>query len=380
MIASVVITARPSYARVQSVIQALHTRGVTCDLVVAGAALLERYGRVVDVIRTHYPYAPRTELFTTYEGATHQTTAKETGALLTECASHFARVKPEVVIVHADRHEVLAPAMAAAYQHIPLVHLQAGERSGSIDDKVRDAITALSDLQCCSTLKSADRVKAMLGDKACIALTGCPSIDLAAGARTEDPVTLDELGGAGDPIDLAAPFIVMVQHADTYSPSNVFDLMSTLQACDASGYQTVVLWPGQDADAEAMAKAIRVFRSTVPMHTVRNLPPHRFLRLLTQAKCLVGNSSVGIRECAYLGVPVVNIGNRQAHRERAGNVLDVPLFDIRVIQHAITHQAQRAFTGSPLYGVNGAGDMVADAVVQTILGARAAATPKTAVA
>src|SRR3990167_9276545 len=85
--------------------------------------------------------------------------------------------------------------------------------------------------------------------------------------------------------------------------------------------QPVVFWPGEDAGADAMSKVIRM---KPWLHTVRSLPPSRFLRLLTQAGCLVGNSSAGIRECSYLGVPVVNIGTRQQGRERGPNVVDVP--------------------------------------------------------
>jgi UDP-hydrolysing UDP-N-acetyl-D-glucosamine 2-epimerase len=370
MTVSVVITARPSYARVKTAIQALHTRDVDVNIVCAASTLLDRYGRVADVIKKDFR-CEVTELWSTYEGATRETSAKETGTLLSECASHFARVKPDAAVVIADRHEVLAPAMAAAYQHIPLVHLQGGEHSGSIDNRVRHAITQLADAHCVATLDAQDYVKRILPG-ATVWLTGCPSIDLAGGIDQDDCVTLEELGGRGDPMDLSQPFLVVLQHTDTRVESNAFDMLSTLTACEASGYPTICFWPGEDADADSVSKQMRTFNPAIPFRTVRNLPPERFLKLLTQASCLVGNSSVGIRECAFLGVPVVNIGLRQERRERASNVLDIPTFDVRAIQFAIAQHATRTFASSPLYGLPGSGDLVAHAITQTVLTHRAA--------
>ena len=121
-------------------------------------------------------------------------------------------------------------------------------------------------------------------------------------------------------------------------------------ALEAVGLPAVVFWPGNEAGMGATSKAIRMSRGRFPLRTVRNLPPARFLRLLTQAACLVGNSSVGIRECSYLGVPVVNIGDRQIHRERAQNVLDTDLF-IPEINSAIRWQvAHGQYPPSSLYG------------------------------
>ena len=374
---AVVITARPSYSRVKSVIEALHTRDVDVNIVCCASTLLERYGRVVDVIRKDFR-AEITELWSTYEGTTRETSAKETGVLVSECASHFARTRPEAVVVVADRHEVLAPAIAASYQHLPLVHLQGGERSGSIDDKVRYAITQLADAHCVATIQALDTVRAIRPDSQ-VWLTGCPSIDLCARLDEDDPVTLDELGGHGDPIELSQPFLLVLQHSDTRVDSNGLDMLATLAACEESRYPTVCLWPGEDADADQASKAIRSFLPSIPFHTVRNVPPRRFLKLLTQAACLVGNSSVGIRECAFLGVPVVNIGQRQEMRERAANVMDVPSFDVRVIQHAIKIQAAHRYGSSSLYGLLGAGLLCADAIIQTVLSTRALAQRKVSV-
>jgi hypothetical protein len=119
----------------------------------------------------------------------------------------------------------------------------------------------------------------------------------------------------------------------------------------------IALWPGQDAGADGVSKALR--EQQWWLHTVRNLPPNRFLRLLTQASVLVGNSSAGIRECAYLGVPVVDIGTRQRNRERGKNVLHVH-HDSGEIASAIQRQvAHGRYESSALYGDGSSGERIA---------------------
>lgn len=354
---AVVITARPSYARIQTAITALLTRDVDVQIVACASALLERYGRVVDLMRADYPTVPITEVYSTYEGATLITSAKETGALATELASVLPRLAPDRVLVIADRHEVLAAAQAAAYLHLPLVHVQGGERSGSIDDKCRDAITQLADIHLVATERAKYRVYGLTGSFA-VHQVGCPSVDLAHRALNDAPVQFEELGGAGAAVDLARPFVVILQHPDTRSAGcATAEMTLTLQAAFDVQTQIIVFWPGEDAGAEGMAKVIR---TTTGIHTIRHLPAKRFLKLLTQASCLIGNSSVGIRECAYLGVPVVNIGDRQHGRERARNVLDTP-HDLAAITTALRRQiAHGPYARARLYGSGDSGERIAE--------------------
>jgi UDP-hydrolysing UDP-N-acetyl-D-glucosamine 2-epimerase len=361
---AVVLTARPSWAKLQPVCAALQDEGVDVQVIACASALLERYGRVVDVVRAQ-GYDVADELFTTHEGENLVTSAKETGALLSELSPALKRLNPDAVVVCADRHEVLAAAQAAAYLHLPLVHLQGGEVTGSIDDKVRNAITQLADLHCVATQKARSRVVRMVGDADSVIWTGCPSIDQAMQARYTDPVTLEELGGSGHAVDLSKPFAVVLQHPVTSEQDAYGQMWTTLEAVKQVNLPRIVFWPGQDAGAAGMSKAIRTWIDQNPsevVHTVRSLPPQRFLRLLTQAAVLVGNSSAGIRESAYLGVPVVNIGTRQQGRERAENVRDVPHELLRIV-HAIRGQLRHGrYPSSDRYGAGDAGIRTAKAI------------------
>lgn len=361
---AVIVTARPSYAKLKTVIAALLARQVDVQMICCASALLERYGRVVDVVRRDFPQLDITEVWSTYEGANLITSAKETGALLTELCGVLSRLRPAAVLVVADRHEVLAAAQAAAYVHLPLVHIQGGERSGSIDDKIRDSITQLADWHCVSTEKAKYRVYALTGDWSRIVNTGCPSIDLAKQAQASLPVTFDELGGSGPRMDLANSFLMVLQHSVTDEADHASDQMQTaLEAIGEIPLPRIVFWPGEDAGQEAVAKAIRIWKDQRPdlsIHTVRSLPPARFLRLLMQCACLVGNSSAGIREGSYLGVPVVNIGTRQTGRERGPNVIDSP-HDVGKIVASIERQiAHGVYPSSSLYGQGDAGERIAE--------------------
>lgn len=346
----VAITARPSYARVRSVLAALHARpDVELQVIAAASALVTRYGRVVDVIRADgFPVVA--EIPSVIDEDTLPNSAASTGLLLTQMAGILASLKPDVVVTIADRHETLATAIAASYQHIPLCHIQGGEVSGSIDDKVRNAVTQLADLHCVATSAAEDNVLRMKGIdpednlvlrkswEAGIRVTGCPSIDLAAEAK--------RLGPTGD------GRIVVLQHAVT-GEDNAAHMRETIEALQ--GLDPLYFWPGEDAGGQEMAKVLRL----AGLKPIRNMPPVDFLRTLLGSACLVGNSSVGIRECSYLGVPVVNLGTRQAGRERAHNVQDRP-HDAAAIRGAIKMQAQGIlYTPSTLYGDGHAGERIA---------------------
>ena len=336
------LTARPSYAKIQTVLEALAVLPVEVQLVVAGPALLERYGGVA----AQLPCPVTETVYSVIDGSAPETDAMETGLLGLRLASTFARLKPDVVLVVADRHEVLGVAMAAAYQGIPLAHLQGGEHSGGIDDKVRDAVSMLADLHLPATLAAASRLEYM-GVRGEIHRTGCPSIDLCAGVPYHDWWTV-------------RPTIVM-QHP-VLGEDAAGQIEETIAAIEQVHPEHVLwFWPGEDAGCAKTAKRLRLYHEHLKPANVtfkRHFPPQKFLDLLANAECLVGNSSCGIREASYLGTPVVNVGTRQRGRERATNVADVPP-DRREIAAAWHAQRGQRYPSSTLYGDGTAGAQVA---------------------
>jgi UDP-hydrolysing UDP-N-acetyl-D-glucosamine 2-epimerase len=335
------------------------------QLVVGASALLERYGPVVDVIRAD-GFEPDAVVYMVVEGENLVTTAKSTGHGVVELATIFDNLRPDVVVSVADRYETLATAIAAAYQNIPVAHVQGGEVTGSIDEKVRHAVTKLADLHLVATPGARERVIRMGEVPGSVHVTGCPSIDLAARVQGNGGASFDPFqryGGVGDRFDPKEGYLVVMQHPVTTEYGDALDQIGeTLEAVKALDVPTFWFWPNVDAGSDRISKAIRHFRESrdVPhVYFFKNLGPEDFLRLLIGSRCLLGNSSVGIREGSFLGVPVVNVGSRQVGRERAGNVTDVG-HDAPAIEAAVRARFQVGrCPSSTLYGDGRAGERIA---------------------
>ncbi len=364
-----VVTARPSYSRIKTALHAMAEHpDIELQVVVGASALLGRYGDAARIIEADgFPIAAR--VFMVLEGENPAAMAKTTGIGLMELATVFGNLQPDAVVTVADRYETMSTAVAAAYMNIPLIHLQGGEVSGSIDEKVRHAVTKLADLHLVSTELAWKRVIAMGEDPAHAHVTGCPSIDLAAEVVGEPALDFDPIeryGGVGASLDLSDGYVVVLQHPVTteYELARRHAL-ETLHAVRDAGLPTLWFWPNPDAGSDGTSGAIRSFREVEQpdnMHFFKNMEPRDFLRLLINAGCLVGNSSVGIRESSYLGVPVVNIGARQDGRERGVNVVDVG-YERDGIAGAIAHQrSQGRYPSDHLYGDGRAGPRIADIV------------------
>jgi UDP-hydrolysing UDP-N-acetyl-D-glucosamine 2-epimerase len=361
-----VVTARPSYSRIKTALLAIREHPeLELQLVVAASALLDRYGNAVRVIEDDgFDVAARVQMV--LEGENLPAMAKSTGLGMLELATVFDNLRPDAVVTVADRYETLATAAAAAYMNIPLAHVQGGEITGSIDEKVRHAVTKLADLHLVSTERAGERVIRMGENPDAVHVTGCPSIDLAAGILDSPGLDFDPMvayGGVGEPVDLSGGYLVVLQHPVTteYRLAR-HHVLETLHPIRDLGLPTLWFWPNVDAGSDGTSNGIRTFREEEEpdnIHFFKNMAPADFLRLLYNAKCLVGNSSAGIRECSYLGVPVVNIGTRQAGRDRGANVLDAD-YDRTGIAGAVQDRLGRGrFPKDTLYGDGRAGERIA---------------------
>lgn len=367
----VVITARPSYSRVKTALSAIRSHpDLELQLVVAASALLDRYGAVVSQIEADgFEISSRVQML--LEGETPVAMAKTTGLGLMELATVFDNLKPEMVVTIADRYETLATAVASSYINVPLVHIQGGEVTGSIDEKVRHAITKLANVHLVATEKAAERVRRMGEQPDTIHVTGCPSIDLAAEVLQSPALDFDPFeryGGVGARFDLSRGYVVVMQHPVTTEHDLArAHVAETLRAVVDLDLPTLWFWPNPDAGSDGTSRGLRAYREThrdAPIHFFKNMAPHDFLRLIYNSKCLVGNSSVGIRESAFLGVPVVNIGSRQAGRDRGRNVIDVDYEAGAIAAAARRHIAGGRPARDDLYGDGNAGMKIADVLAR----------------
>lgn len=370
----VVVTARPSYSRIKTALKAIQNHsGLELQLVVAASALLERYGTAIQYIEDDgFEIAAR--VYMVLEGENLASMAKTTGLGLLELATVFDNLKPDIVVTIADRYETLATAIAASYMNIPIAHVQGGEVTGSIDEKVRHAVTKLSDLHFVATDKSAERVINMGEDPASVFVTGCPSIDLALEIMADPTLNFDpfrKYGGVGAPVDLSNGYLVVMQHPVTTEYELAREhVLETLYAVRDTNLPTLWFWPNVDAGSDGTSGGIRSFReqeAPTSIHFFKNMGPTDFLRLIYNSRCLIGNSSVGIRESSFLGVPVVNIGTRQAGRERASNVIDVD-YDRGQVANAIQHHMSNGrYPRNLRYGDGSAGQRIAQLLTEVPL-------------
>jgi len=340
---------------------------------VAASALLDRYGSAVKYIEED-GFKISAKVFNILEGENLTAAAKTTGIGIIELASVFDNLSPDIVVTIADRFETMATAVAASFMNIPLAHIQGGEVTGNIDEKVRHSISKLSDYHFVSSEDAYQRVLKLGENPSYIFNTGCPSIDLAVKVKNQPEMDFDLIeryGGVGGSIDIKSPYIVVMQHPVTneYKMSRKH-VEETLLAVSELNIPTFWFWPNVDAGADGTSKGIRSFRengNTDNIHFFKNMKGLDFLRLLYNSDCLIGNSSVGIRECAFLGIPVVNIGSRQNKRIRGNNVIDVN-YSKEEIKTAITSQINSPKPKfSDVYGGGDAGIKIAQTLSEVPL-------------
>lgn len=363
----VAVTARPSYSRIKSALKAIQEHpDLELQLVVAASALLDRYGSVVDYIEQD-GFDISARVFMVLEGENLAAMAKTTGLGILELSTALDNLRPDVVVSVADRFETLATAVSAAYMNVPVAHVQGGEVTGSIDEKVRHAVTKLADLHFVANERAAERVIRMGEDPAKVFVTGCPSIDLAAEVIQSSDLDFDiyqRYGGVGVQLDLSNGYLVVMQHPVTTEYQQArHQITETLFAVAEVGLPALWFWPNVDAGSDGTSRGIRAFRelhSPSNIHFFKNMSPIDFLRVLYNSKGIVGNSSVAIRECAFLGVPAVNIGSRQNGRDRGKNVIDVDYRRDDIVEAIRYHLQNGRAEPDHLYGDGQAGKRIAE--------------------
>ncbi len=363
----VVIGSRANYSSIKSAMLAIRAHpALQLQLVVGASALLDRYGAVVKLIERD-GFRPDARVHMLIEGETPTTMAKSTGLGLLELPTIFEQLQPDVVLTVGDRFETMATTLAAAYMNLPIAHTMGGEVSGTIDESIRHAVTKFAHLHFPASREARERIIRLGERPEDVHLVGCPRIDLVAEILRASERLNDSIFdlGVGDKIDLNQPFLLVSQHpVTTEYGAGERQITATLEAIrDLGDLPALILWPNADAGSDDIARGIRKWRERkldAHMHFFKNLPVETYVRLMKRTACLIGNSSSGIREGAFIGTPVVNIGSRQDMRERGDNVLDAP-HDRAAIAAAIRRQvAHGPYALQPIYGEGNAGQRIAD--------------------
>ncbi len=368
----VVVGSRANYSSIKSVMRAVREHPELELLLVVGAsALLDRFGAVIEVIQAD-GFTPSARVNMIIEGETPLTMAKSTGLGLLELPTIFDNLQPEVVITVGDRFETMATAIAAAYMNIPLAHTMGGEVTGTIDESIRHAVTKLAHIHFPANREAAERIVKMGEEPANVHVVGCPRIDLVAeiaeryraGQANGSAAEFLAKEGVGGQVDLDKPFLLVSQHpVTTEFGEGERQITETLMALVELDMPTIMLWPNADAGSEDIARGMRKFRERYRHEHIRfykNFPVETFVGLMLRSACLVGNSSAAVREGAFLGAPAVNIGSRQAGRERGGNVIDVDNDRAQIVAAVRRQMAAGRRPSEPIYGDGQAGRRIAD--------------------
>lgn len=362
----VVVASRANYGRVKYLLKAVEAHPeLQLQLIVGASTLLQRFGPAIDVIRKD-GFSPLRSIYYVVEGETLSTQAKSTGLGIVELSTAFEDLAPDFVVTVADRFETMSTAIAATYLNIKLVHLQGGEVSGNIDDRVRHAVTKLADLHFVSSEQSYRRVVGMGENPRFVFNYGCPSIDVLVHEDLSiSNASMSGYLGVGRPIDWSRPYLLVVQHPVTTSYGEASGQMAeTLNAVHQFGdMQKVVLWPNVDAGSDDVSKSIRHFREfhmNAPIYYYKNFSPEDYARVLNNAACCVGNSSSFLREGAFLGVPAVIVGDRQEGREHGANILYADYRQDDIAAKISRQLGHGRYPGAPIFGHGSAGVRIAD--------------------
>jgi UDP-hydrolysing UDP-N-acetyl-D-glucosamine 2-epimerase len=367
----IVVNSRANYGRIKTLMEAIQAhRDLELQLIVGASALLFRFGKVIDVIEQD-GFCPDAKLYSIVEGENPVTMAKSTGLAITELATLFENLAPDIVVTVADRFETLATAVAASYMNIRLAHTQGGEVTGSIDESVRHAITKLAHIHFPATELAAENVQRMGERSDSVFCVGCPSIDLVAEidfGQTEDIFAKYGNRGVGADLDSEKPYLVVLQHPVTTEYGSGFSqITETLKAVERLNIQTAWLWPNVDAGSDEISKGLRMYREShpnAPIHFYHNFEVADYARLIWGSACLIGNSSSAIREGAFLGVPAVNIGTRQSGREHASNVCFVGYDETQIVDAVYKRINHGRYPRSSLFGDGQAGPKIAEILAE----------------
>ena len=299
------------------------------SVVVTDQHLYDRFGRTIEEVQEEFEIAAAIDM--EQQGDTSRERGRAIGTCLVKSVDVLADLAPDVLLVIGDRGEVLAACIAAHNLRIPIAHVQGGDVSGTLDDSVRHAVTKLAHVHFPSTEMAARRLVAMGEEPWRVHVVGVPHLDQVFLGKT---TCADELR-ARYQLPGADPFLLVLQHSDSADAAHSRAQMAeTVQAVRSLGLRTLFVYPCSDQGFEGIIAEIESVRDAPGVTVHKNLPAADFIGLQAIAGCLVGNSSAGLIEAPYFGLPAVNVGARQRGRDHVGNVLHVP-YDHGQIRAAI---------------------------------------------
>ncbi len=331
---------------------------IRLDLVAAGMHRSPRHGQTIDAVRAD-GFEPAT-VADWLADPTDPPADVQAGAALAAIGAHLRATDPDALVLVGDRFETAAAAIAATVDRVPIAHLHGGEQTlGAFDDALRHAITKLSHLHLVSSEDAAARVRALGEDPTTVHVVGAPGLDNAFRPDLPDRAALErDLG-----LTLTPPVVVVTVHPATLDADPAATVRAVVAAMAEVPATYVITMPNVDPGAVDVRTALLEAAAAPGRTAVEALGEARYWGLMRIADAMLGNSSSGVIEAPALGLPTVNVGDRQAGRIRHATVIDVPA-DPAAVAAGLRHALDPAYRAgrSPLD----------DALVDGRAGARAA--------
>lgn len=327
-------------------------------MVVTGMHLDPRYGSTIEEIeRAGLRIAGR--IPSEVAGATGAEMAKGIATMLAGFTALLERDMPDLVLLLGDRGEMLAGAIAAIHLNIPVVHIHGGERSGTVDEPVRHAISKLSHYHFAATDEARERLIRMGEEPERVMVVGAPGlVGLSASTRRNREALASDEG-----FDPARPIALMVYHPVLQDAETAgAETAALLSALDTHNCQVLALLPNADAGSRDIREVLEAARGNGRLKIVTHLPRPIFIEWMAAADLMIGNSSSGIIEAATFGTPVVNVGPRQNLRQRNANVIDVAPEEAAIGMAIATALASGRYAPTNVYG-----DGLADEHISNLL-------------
>jgi UDP-N-acetylglucosamine 2-epimerase (non-hydrolysing)/GDP/UDP-N,N'-diacetylbacillosamine 2-epimerase (hydrolysing) len=336
-----------------------------------GSHLSPEFGRTIkEIEHDRFPIDSRIECLLSSD--TDVGMAKTIGVATLSLADTLGSMRPDLLLLIADRYEMLAPAAVATALRIPIAHIEGGEISeGAIDDAVRNALTKMSHLHFTSTFRARQRVIAMGEEEWRVHRAGAPSLDHL---RRSTLLSREQLETQLQ-IDLGRPSILVAYHPVTIERDTLLETDALFSALAALPDRIVFCHPNADAGSRALIERGQSFvASENRARSFVNLEPLVYWSLLRQMTLMLGNSSSGIMETPSFALPTVNVGLRQQGRERARNILDAAP-DSASILNAVRRAKSTEFRDSIAeltnpYGDGHASETIIEVLTSTPLGVK----------
>jgi UDP-N-acetylglucosamine 2-epimerase (non-hydrolysing)/GDP/UDP-N,N'-diacetylbacillosamine 2-epimerase (hydrolysing) len=325
---AVITTSRADYSHLYWPLRLLARHPeVDLRLIVMASHLSPEFGATIrEIEKDGFPIAARIECLLSSDSDIGM--AKSIGVAVLSLADTLGDLRPDLLLLIADRYEMLAPASVALSLRIPIAHIEGGEISeGAIDDAVRNALTKMSHIHFTSTDGARARVIAMGEEPWRVHRAGAPSLDHLRRSQLLSREEVESCCGLHFGSDLSTPALLVAYHPVTLEQDTTTEaaaLFTALeQIAEQPGAQLLFCYPNADAGSRSLVERTRAFLARHPSGKLFvNLDAVTYWSLLRHVEVMIGNSSSGIMETASFALPTVNIGLRQKGRERARNVLD----------------------------------------------------------